>query len=201
MQGGYAVDVITSASMNSTFNENIVLATSLTFTNDRISPQIYQQSWRKEGLSYTLGITQPLSNKWVAQFEYFNNNEKGLLADLYKVVTIITDDTFGYYPVIHPSSRVMHAVGARSNYMLPHEMVVQLAYRYYTDSWKIHLHTVLTGLKTYLWGRSVLLSNHLRYYQQTSAYFFQRDYNLADWHNRSHNLYAFLLSWGYAYRF
>jgi hypothetical protein len=136
------------------------------------------------------GITQVLTQSWIAELNYSYSKYHGYLNDPYKVVSILNTHLGGLFPrplpifgppigepvqalyENRPDARAEKAVYLGNKASLAGD-VVDFSYRYGWDNWGIHSQTYELR---YRWpfGDGYYLQPHLRYYDQTAADFYQR---------------------------
>ena len=94
------------------------------------------------------GVTQVISRQWLVQANYNLGRGSGYHSDPYKVLSVI-DGTTGLLTAgqqcelveSRPRSRTRHSFNLQSKWHLT-EDVVDVGYRYYTDSWGLRAHTL-----------------------------------------------------------
>jgi hypothetical protein len=100
----------------------------------------------------------------------------GFTANPYRQV--ITSD--GFVAEKHPNDRLRHAIAVSARLHLPAWQTTFIgAYRYYTDSWKIHAHTPELRIIQQV-GIDADASIRYRYYHQSAAYFYEKRYASSD---------------------
>lgn len=194
-------------SVSHPFNQkNTVAQLGFVKSWDNIFPDIQQMkdaSWEKTKDVYSLsaGLTQVLSPTLIAQLNLSYSNYSGFLSDPYQVVSVVDGNTVKFYNTYHPDSRGRKAIGARLNYSLFEQTSVQLGYRYYWDDWEIRSHTISLYVQQYFADKAITLGLGIRRYDQTAAYFFKPNYDMA-WIN-SGNFFTVdsRLNSGYSYEY
>jgi hypothetical protein len=126
------------------------------------------------------GLTQVINRQTLMQFNLGFSSTSGYQNDPYKIVTIVDDlsglpiaDTLPDRPYVYesrPDSRARQTFFWQTVHHLT-EDVINVSYRYYTDDWDIHSHTLDLHYRYELNGGSYL-EPHLRYYTQSAAEFF-----------------------------
>lgn len=159
--------------------------------------------------SYSLGITQVLSKRWISALNVDVDMEQGFLNNPYRSVRYrdpLAELGYGYQFEVYPDTRNSFAVGLVNKFYLPYRAAVTFSLRHYNDSWDI------TGFDAELeyvhpLGERWVLDSHIRWYQQGEASFYAdlfefanqqnfmaRDKELSDFNNLS-------LGLGASYRF
>lgn len=130
----------------------------------------------KYDVEWIVGVTQILNRHSLLQLNYTIGNASGYLSDPYKIIAV-TDDVTGdpynlhsYYADKRPDNRVSNIFFV--NYL--HDIsgdVINLSYRYFTDSWKVRSHTYDVKYNFQLKSEKEL-QLHFRYYDQSAASFY-----------------------------
>ena len=123
-----------------------------------------------------VGITQIINRRSLLQLNYTLGSANGYLSDPYKVVAVLDDATGSpfnldsYYADKRPSNRASNILFA--NYLLNvNGDVLNLSYRYFSDSWKVRSHTYDVKY-SFRFEHEKELQFHFRFYDQTSASFY-----------------------------
>jgi hypothetical protein len=159
--------------------KNTVLQLGYAGNWDKIFPQ--NRFWTKNRNTSTinLGLTQILSKKIVAQFDFSFINIDGYMPDGYQVVRIVNNYNLYVLEPIEPEKRIRKALGIRTNFGVSKLSTLLLGYRYYWDTWDIKSHTMDAEFKTHL-SDNMNVAFSLRQYFQTKAYFFKGTYTEAE---------------------
>lgn len=123
-----------------------------------------------------VGITQVMSRKDLVQLNVNFSKENGYLTDPYKLLSVV--DSSGaliaspnsYVYEKRPDSRTHWALFTRWSHQFNSD-VLRLSYRYFSDDWGIHAHTVDAHYRFEL-GEKFFLEPHLRNSKQTAASFY-----------------------------
>lgn len=142
---------------------------------DRVYPQIRDWVRAKNVYTWSLGVTQLLSPRLIAQLNLSYNRSTGQHADVYQVVQIIENDEVVNYEPVHPPLRQRRAAGLRANYKIGRVDALNGGLRYYWDDWGIRSLTVSLVYRRYL-NPAMILGLGLRHYWQTRAFFFKPAY-------------------------
>lgn len=123
-----------------------------------------------------LGLTQVLTRYTQGRLTLSYADAQGYLADPYAFVKVGAQDQ--PVPAKHPEERQRVDVAALLRQALPWDASVELDYRYYSDSWDVHAHTVELA---YTQGIGAwILEPSWRSYAQSQAYFFKNFYATAE---------------------
>ena len=139
---------------------------------DNVFPRT--KSWTKNKNVFTIStnFSQIISKSLILQLLASYTRNSGLLADVYKQVTL-TDGT--KIDPVHPDLRIRRSSALKLKYRISSSSSLETGYRYYWDSWDIKSHTIDLNYMKYL-SRNVILSLGLRTYSQSRAFFFQPSY-------------------------
>lgn len=120
-----------------------------------------------------LGVTQVLGPSGLLQFNYSLSLSNGYETDPYKILSVVDSNAVPQYYVYEkrPGSRTRNAFFVQYKRYVFNRDVVDLSYRYYTDSWGIHAHTVNLG---YRWNfaEHKAIEPSVRFYNQGAADFY-----------------------------
>jgi hypothetical protein len=155
--------------------KNTVLQLGYAGNFDKVFPQT--RTWTKDRTTsvFNLGLTQILSKKIVAQFDFSFINADGYMLDGYQIVRIVNGYSLKTLEPIEPEKRIRKAAGIRTNFAVSKLSTLLLGYRYYWDTWDIKSHTLDAEFKTHL-SENMNVIFSLRQYFQTKAYFFKETY-------------------------
>jgi hypothetical protein len=127
----------------------------------------------KQVVDATLGVTQLLSPHALLQLNYSASRSSGYLNDPYKILSVVDRDAapLEYVYEARPDSRLKQSAYLQYKQFLLGADVVDISYRFMTDDWGIHSHTVDA---TYRWNFDDrgYFEPHLRWYRQNQADFF-----------------------------
>lgn len=170
--------------------KNTTVSVGTSFEYDKIKPVggVPQglrpaYSGNSEGSSKTrsvtdllLGVTQVMNRRWITQINLGLGRGSGYQSDPYKVVSVV-DGTTGllagsqYLAENRPDSRTRRSLYWQNKVHLT-EDVIDVAYRWYGDSWGVTAHTFDARYRWEL-GNSFYLEPHARYYRQSAADFWR----------------------------
>jgi len=127
----------------------------------------------KNTVDLLFGLTQVINRRMIVQFNYSFSHINGYLNDPYKLLSVINSNglTQQYLYENRPGSRSKHAFFAQTKYHFAHS-ILDASYRYMTDDWHIHSHTVDLHYRMNL-SQDNYIEPHIRYYTQTAADFYQ----------------------------
>ncbi len=127
----------------------------------------------KTDANLILGVTQIMSQRWIADFNLSYDRETGYLNDPYKLISIIDSvgNTLGYLFEKRPGERSRKSAFLENRVAADHTMVA-LSMRYMTDDWGIHSETAQLRFRWWNAPRTYYLEPQLRWYQQTAASFY-----------------------------
>jgi hypothetical protein len=135
--------------------------------------------------NYRLGVTQILTPRLMAGFNYEVITDEGFLNNPYRSVRYLDDSSprgFAFQPELYPRTRTSNAVSVNARYFLPYRAAVHGEYRWYTDTWGIDANTVSVGY-TQPWRKQWILEAGYRWYSQSSADFYSDLFPRADAQN------------------
>jgi hypothetical protein len=121
-----------------------------------------------------LGVTQVMNRRWITQLNLSAGRGSGYQSDPYKVVSVV-DGTTGllagsqYLAENRPDNRTRRSLYWQNKVHLT-EDVIDVAYRWYGDSWGVTAHTFDARYRWEL-GNRFYLEPHARYYRQSAADF------------------------------
>jgi len=168
-------------------NLSIALAHDLLDKNVTLSLQV-ARSWDQVGRNddpsfgwkdfnrtvYALGLTQSLSPRWLAQFNYELTADDGLINNPYRSVLTLRG---GATPENYPDARTGQAWVLRSSYGFPGgenagiKRTLQMDYRYYQDTFDVRSHTGKILYQHYL-GSHWLIGGFYQFHAQEAASFY-----------------------------
>ena len=141
----------------------------------------------KDVADFMVGVTQILTRNLLLQLNYSYTDSSGYLTDPYKVLSVVDPNTgdgveltpgvgldgptYLYLYERRPDTRKQKSLYGQVKYYMDGK-VLDLSYRYMTDDWQIDSQTIDLHLK---WPTNATdyLEPHLRFYQQSAAYFYQ----------------------------
>jgi uncharacterized protein DUF3570 len=126
---------------------------------------------------FSLGVTQVLTPRMLAQLTYDLALLEGYQANLYRIVRGGTQPV----PERVPDERLRHAVAVAWRYFVPEtKTTLALSYRLYLDDWGIVAHTPEARvIQSFLDGRLDVRAR-FRFYTQVAADFYQPVYTQAE---------------------
>ena len=136
-------------------------------TRDVIEPVTSTERLDKQSDSYSLGWTQILGPRDLVDVSASVTRLSGYLTDPYKVVPVAGMSV----PEVRPDARTRSAVVFKFGHAFYSRGALKVTYRYYTDDWSIHAHT-LELVHDQRFGRNWIVTPRVRYYSQGSASFF-----------------------------
>ena len=133
----------------------------------------------KTVVDFLFGVTQVLTPRTVAQFNYSLSDASGYLTDPYKLISVVDSVTGDPEPgpgglnlyrfENRPDSRTKHSLFGQIRHHLDRD-IVDVSYRFMTDDWGIDSHTIDIRYRWKLSG--FYLQPHLRYYTQSASDFY-----------------------------
>ncbi|ARU56375.1 lipoprotein [Oleiphilus messinensis] len=125
---------------------------------------------------YRMGLTQVLSKTALLTFSYELISDEGYLNNPYRQVRFLVQDEGGdrvdYQDEVYPHTRTSNALAVKATHYLPYRAALSGQYRFFTDSWGIRAHTAELAY-VHPFENQWILDLKYRYYQQTSADFYQ----------------------------
>lgn len=140
----------------------------------------------KTVIDLLVGITQVLSRKTIAQFNYSISRAEGYLSDPYKLISVV--DAMTGDPVPGPGNVNLYRFESRPDERTKHSVFAQVkhhfgrdfidgSYRFMTDDWGVMSHTVDLRYR-WKWRNKSYWQPHVRWYTQTATDFYV--YSLTD---------------------
>lgn len=142
---------------------------------DKSFPQIRTWKKKKDVRSHSFSITQVLNQRLISQLILSYDKSTGYMADPYQVVQIIDGDAIVNHEPVNPDTRVRKAIGLRVNYKTGRVAALNLALRYYWDSWEVNSLTISAMYQLHL-SNGIIAGLGIRNYQQSKAFFFKDQY-------------------------
>ena len=155
------------------FDRNTTLTVSGVHMADKSTPT-WLKSFSRD--VYTngadIGLTQVFTRLTQGRLTLSYADAQGYLADPYAFIKVGTSDQ--PIPARHPEERQRVDAAVLLRQAMPLDGAVEADYRYYSDSWDVHAHTVEFAYSQQIgdW----LLEPSYRWYSQTQAYFFKNFY-------------------------
>jgi hypothetical protein len=123
-----------------------------------------------------LGVTQVMNRQWLTQLNLGIGRGSGYHADPYKILSVVDGSTGlvtgdRYVSEQRPDTRNRISLFWQNKLHL-REDVVDVAYRYYSDSWGVRAHTLDARYRIEL-GRGLHLEPQWRWYRQSAADFWR----------------------------
>lgn len=142
-------------------DKNTVWSAGAGTSRDQINPANHiVENETKQSTDLLLGVTQVLTKQDIVQLHFRHYNGQGYFSDPYKIYDQ------------RPRRRTHQTLLGRWNHHFEStQSTARWAYRYYTDSWGIHSHTIDTELVQSL-SHGWSVSPGLRIYTQTAADFY-----------------------------
>ena len=153
-----------------------------------------QDSDDKSVIDAVFGISQVINSRTIMQFNYGVSTSSGYLTDPYKILSVINDNSgenYGgnfqsnnrdlYLYESRPDSRLKQSLYWQTKYQLDNNDILDLSYRYMSDDWGIHSHTI--DAKNRFRFNKQYLEPQLRWYTQSKADFYHRYLNASDHSN------------------
>lgn len=135
--------------------------------------------------SYSLGITQVLTTRWISALNADVDMEQGFLNNPYRSVRFrdpLSELGYGYQFEIYPNTRNSFALGLVNKFYLPYRAALTASLRHYQDSWDIRAFDAELEYVHPVAERWVL-DGHVRWYQQGQASFYADLFEFADQQN------------------
>ncbi|MEE8412588.1 MAG: DUF3570 domain-containing protein [Acidobacteriota bacterium] len=140
----------------------------------------------KTVIDLLVGITQVLSRKTIAQFNYSISRAEGYLSDPYKLISVVDAMTGDPAPgpgnvnlyrfESRPDERTKHSVFAQVKHHFGRDFI-DGSYRFMTDDWGVMSHAVDLRYR-WKWRNKSYWQPHVRWYTQTATDFYV--YSLTD---------------------
>ena len=132
---------------------------------------------RKHLYTGTAGISQLLSPTTVFDLAYDYVLVQGFQSDPYRQVNVRdVNGVLTQTDELHPDQRTRQAATTKISQMIPTiEAALIGSYRFYFDTWDVHSHTGELRLNKYIL-HDLILGIDYRYYTQTGAYFYKKQY-------------------------
>lgn len=172
--------------------------------------------------SFRLGLTQVLTPRLLAEFNYELITDEGYLNNPYRSYRYLSDPLdpaagYQFATEVYPRTRTSDAASLRLRYRLPWHAALGGSYRFFTDDWGISSHTSSLSYTHVLFDHWTVDVKY-RWYDQSGADFYQdlflfpsqdekdyraRDKELSDFGNQTVSLYLSYqrpLNWRFGYR-
>lgn len=125
--------------------------------------------------AYSIGLTQSLSPRWLAQMNYELTADDGYINSPYRNALVGT----AWVPEVYPDARTGQAWVIRSTHGFLRDLAaggglkssVQVTYRFYRDTFDVQSHTGKLSYQ-HRFSPNKLFGISYRYYQQTAASFY-----------------------------
>ncbi|HEY2780304.1 MAG TPA: DUF3570 domain-containing protein [Steroidobacteraceae bacterium] len=176
-----------NASVEHDFNEkNTTLSFGISNEFDRLSPiggtpvagsdySLFEKTGNKtkNGVEALFGVTQVMTQNWIAELNFSADRFKGYLNDPYKIASVLdpVGNTTGYVYESRPEQRTRKSVFLE-NRTASDQFSAALSLRYMQDNWQIRSDTVELRPRWTLSDRNQYLEPTVRWYRQTAAYFY-----------------------------
>ena len=177
-ESDYTSNTLMLALTHDFFERNVSVNLRVARSTDDVSSNA-DPAFGEAGLkrtAYSLGLTQSLSPRWLAQLNYEITADDGYINSPYRNALL---ESTAWVPEVYPNARTGQAWVLRSTHGFLRDLQaggglrgsVQLSYRYYRDTFDVQSHTGK------LFYQHRLSPNHsfgifYRYYQQTAASFY-----------------------------
>ena len=121
---------------------------------------------------YSIGLSQVLTAKWLAGFNYEAITDKGYLANPYRAARVLG----AYVPEVYPGTRTSEAYSLTSINYFDHRGSLRFYYRIFTDTWAIEADTIEVSYNKYF-GERHLFEIGYRTYSQSAASFYSDNFS------------------------
>jgi hypothetical protein len=154
--------------------KNTTLSLSLSYGFDAINPLGQKATYTRRNILADVSITQTLSPVAIMRFGVDVSKVDGFQSNPYRTVNVAG----GYALEKHPQQRTRVAGYVKLNtHLKPANAALWTEYRIYGDDWGILSHTA--GLRFYQnLSKRLLVRYRYRYYTQSQANFWRKDYSL-----------------------
>lgn len=161
-----------TVSANFDFNQkNSNLSAAYSYGWDDIHPLGTDTSHTKTAHSLNVTLTQALSPNMISRVGVDMSYVEGFQSNPYRTVNaggqILLEN--------HPLKRTRGAFFVKLNRYFRTQTSFNMEYRFYRDDWEVQSHTFSFFYHQYF-SDKVLIRYRYRYYDQSAAYFFQRNY-------------------------
>jgi hypothetical protein len=140
-------------------------------SDDTVAPVTNNLKLAKRTGSFSLGWTWILGERDIVDVSGSLTNLSGYLDDPYKMVPIGTATANTLLHEHRPGSRSRIALVGRYAHHTEHDSAIKASYRFYTDDWGIHAHTIEVDYDQRL-GSDWIVSPGVRLYVQSRASFY-----------------------------
>lgn len=169
-----------------TFGGMTTLSLNAAVGNDEIGrngDESFSEELRR--YSYSLGITQVLTTRWISALNAEVDMEQGFLNNPYRSIRYrdpLSELGYGYQFEIYPNTRNSFALGLVNKFYLPYRAALTASVRHYQDSWDIQAFDAELEY-VHPWGERWVLDSHVRWYQQGQASFYADLFDFANQQN------------------
>ncbi|QFU77961.1 DUF3570 domain-containing protein [Halioglobus maricola] len=127
--------------------------------------------------SFRIGLSQILTPKLIADFNYELITDEGYLNNPYRSYRYVSDPLdpaagYTFATEVYPETRTSDAASLQFRYRLPWHAAVGGSYRYFTDDWGIDAHTTQLSYTHVLFDNWTIDLKY-RWYSQGNADFYQ----------------------------
>jgi len=181
-ESDYVSNTVSLGLTHDFFDRNTTVNLNFARSSDEVSsnanPSFGERAFRRT--TYSLGLTQSFTPRWLAQFNYEITADEGYINSPYRSA-LVGDNvrTAAQSPEVYPNARTGQAWVIRSTHGFLRDLVaggglkssVQATYRYYQDTFDVQSHT---GKLLYQrrFSSNKRFGIFYRYYQQTAASFY-----------------------------
>lgn len=143
----------------------------VSLSNDVVAPATNDLKLPKTSDGFSLGWTWVLGERDLLDVSASLNRLSGYLDDPYKIVPIGSPDAGTTMPDHRPDSRSRYALVAKYGHHYEWDGALKTSYRFYTDDWGIHAHTLELDYDQHV-GSDWIISPQVRLYVQSAASFY-----------------------------
>ncbi len=172
------------------FEKNLTLTFGYSRNIDEVSGKFAGMNMDRDTDNYFFGITQLLSPVSLVFAGYTYSKSNGFLPEGIRLValgaqdpSLCTVETLTCVDEVFPNSRSRSAFSLGTHYYIKDGTLerssIRVKYRYYTDDWDIHAHTLEGEFYKYLTDKDIIKLNY-RYYQQDQSSFYMESYTGAE---------------------
>jgi hypothetical protein len=185
-ENDYNAKSISFGIAHDTFGGMTTLSLNTSLGNDEVGrngDESFSEQLRR--YSYSLGITQVLSTRWISALNIEVDMEQGFLNNPYRSIRYrdpLAELGYAYQFEVYPSTRNTFALGLVNKFYLPYRAAITASLRHYQDSWDVQAFDAEIEYVHPL-GERWVVDSHVRWYQQGQASFYRDLFDFASQQN------------------
>lgn len=141
---------------------------------------------RLDRRQWSVGVSQIFTRNLIVGFDYEANTSQGYEQNpyrTYRYLDPLAANGYSFAAEVYPTTRTGNALAIKAKYYLAWHAAASGSYRYYTDTWGIHSHTLELGYTQPLYKNRLTADAGFRYYTQNQASFYSDLFPRFDYQN------------------